>query len=175
MNQIRFLEKQLSKYEKVESFDINNPQTYKKIENESTKSTTATTINNFFIGEEEEKNQKVIKRIGEGATSIAYKVIDKGRREVMCKKVVKLVDDEHLFKKLQNSMKEFEALLCINIQAIVVRLESIHKKKFQNPQKKTKKEKKKMLMKKKMKMEKKMKIQRKRINEKCSTRTFTYE
>ena len=36
----------------------------------------------------------------------------------MCKKVVKLVEDENVFRKLQNSMKEFEALLSINHPSI---------------------------------------------------------
>ena len=65
---------------------------------------------NFFIGEDDEEHQKVIKMIGEGATSIAYKVIDERTSEVMCKKVVKCTDDEGSFKKLQNSMKEISVL-----------------------------------------------------------------
>lgn len=62
MNQIRFLEKQLSKYENVEPFDISTPQTYKKIDTESNKSTTTATRENIFIGEEDEKNQKSYKK-----------------------------------------------------------------------------------------------------------------
>lgn len=58
---------------------------------------------NIIIGDD---RIKTLKRIGEGATSIAYKVIDEETSQIMCKKVIKQVDDQDAFKKLQNSMKE---------------------------------------------------------------------
>lgn len=68
---------------------------------------------NFFIGEDDEKYHKIIKKLGEGSTSIAYKVIDKRNGQVMCKKIIK-IDKDTTFKSLQNAYKEFEILQFIN-------------------------------------------------------------
>ena len=58
----------------------------------------------------ESNAQEVIEKIGEGASSIAYKIIDKRYNKIMCKKVLKVEEGKTTFKKLQNSVKEFEAL-----------------------------------------------------------------
>ena len=63
--------------------------------------------NSFFIEEDDEEHQKVLKKIGEGAISIACKVIEERMSEVMCKKVIKYIMEGESFKKLQNSMNEF--------------------------------------------------------------------
>lgn len=121
MNHIRFLEKRLERYEKVVPFDINNSSTYRRNEeeDENTNKKTISTINhspknNIFFSNEKRDNQKVIKKICEGTTSISYKVIDKRTMQVMCKKVIKNNNDEFIVKKLQNSMKDISALLDIN-------------------------------------------------------------
>lgn len=65
--------------------------------------------------EEDEKFHQVLSRIGEGATSIAYKIFDQRTGQVMCKKVLKIVNNDRLaFKALQNSIKEFEVLSHLN-------------------------------------------------------------
>lgn len=68
----------------------------------------------IFIGPEEEENQEVVSKIGEGATSEVFKVLDKNSGQVMCKKVIKEVSDNSAFKTLQNSVKEIEVLLGIH-------------------------------------------------------------
>ncbi|KAK8866628.1 hypothetical protein M9Y10_009594 [Tritrichomonas musculus] len=107
MIQIRFLENHLDKYKEVQLFDIKDSSTHKQAENNhniiSKEAAKSTQRDNFLIYEEE--NQKVVKKIGEGATSIAFKVIEKRSSQVMCKKVIKTVDDKNAFKKLQNSME----------------------------------------------------------------------
>ncbi|KAK8840116.1 MAPK-activated protein kinase Srk1 [Tritrichomonas musculus] len=72
-----------------------------------------------LMSEEDEENKKVIKKIGEGATSIAYKVIDTQTSQEMCKKVIKSVDESESFKKLKNSMKEIETLSNIEHPSIL--------------------------------------------------------
>ena len=110
MRQIRFLESRLSKYEKVDPFDAEKVTAHKG----SDKSKNGNENSNFFIGEDDEDHHKILKKIGEGATSIAYKIIDERTSKVMCKKVVKEVDSGQAFKKLQDSMKEFTALASID-------------------------------------------------------------
>ena len=73
---------------------------------------------NVFIGEDDQEYHKILKKICEGATSVAYKIIDERTSEVMCKKVVKSVDDEQAFKKLRNSLKEFGAIASISHPSI---------------------------------------------------------
>lgn len=70
---------------------------------------------NFFIGEEEEKNHDVIEKVGEGATSITYKVKDTKTGQLFCKKVLKGSESEQTdFKNLQKSIKEFQVLHQLN-------------------------------------------------------------
>ena len=126
-NHIRFLEERLLKYEKVQIFDINDTSTHRRpeikpddddddsdVELKKTKEGT----HNIFIGEEDEEHHEVLKKIGEGATSVAYKIIDRRTSEVMCKKVVKNVEDEEAFSKLRNSLREFGALTSISHPSI---------------------------------------------------------
>lgn len=112
LSRIRFLESQLSKYEKVEVFDLETARKQKMGQKQDD-----TRDKLVFIGEEEEKDQEVVAKIGEGATSIAYKVVDKRTNRVMCKKVLK-TDESPNFNKLQNSMKEYEALIHLNHPSI---------------------------------------------------------
>lgn len=67
---------------------------------------------NCFIGEdEEEAYHDVLDKVGEGATSVTYKVVDKRTGKFMCKKVLKENrDDKAAFKNLKDILKEFEVL-----------------------------------------------------------------
>lgn len=67
---------------------------------------------NYFIGEDDEANHEVIKRIGEGASAVTYKVFDKKAEKTMCKKVLK-IDPNTTFKNAQDAMKEYEILYSI--------------------------------------------------------------
>ncbi|KAK8839891.1 hypothetical protein M9Y10_031604 [Tritrichomonas musculus] len=100
---IRFLESRLSKYEKVDPFDL---EVARKKENQK-HITEEKTDKNIFISEEDEEFQEVIEKIGEGASSIAYKIIDTRDNKIMCKKVLKVEEGKTAFIKLQNSIKEF--------------------------------------------------------------------
>lgn len=63
---------------------------------------------NFFIDTEKAKKYKVIGKIGEGMTSIVYKIIEKRTLKPFCKKVLRIEGSE--FKDFQNAIKEFEIL-----------------------------------------------------------------
>ena len=64
----------------------------------------------FFITSEDEKFHKVVCKIGEGATSEVFKVIDKKTGQSICKKVIKECAEKDIFKMVQNSIKEIEVL-----------------------------------------------------------------
>lgn len=64
---------------------------------------------NYYIGQESEEYLKVIRKIGEGATSITFKVFDSRTQQMMCKKVLK-TGSKTTFKNLQDAMKEFDIL-----------------------------------------------------------------
>lgn len=64
---------------------------------------------NYFIGDDDKEFQEVLGKIGEGETSITYKVYDKRRKETMCKKVLK-IEDNITMKDVQNAYKEFEVI-----------------------------------------------------------------
>ncbi|KAK8884757.1 hypothetical protein M9Y10_043877 [Tritrichomonas musculus] len=68
---------------------------------------------NYIIGEDIEEHHKVLERIGEGATSVAYKIIDEETQKVMCKKILKITKTT-TYKDLINGVKEFEVLYSIN-------------------------------------------------------------
>ena len=66
---------------------------------------------NFFIDEStEDEFIRVIGKIGEGATSIAYKCIDTRTKQPLCKKVLKYNSEQINMKDAQNAMKEFQVL-----------------------------------------------------------------
>lgn len=66
---------------------------------------------NCFIGQDDEEHHQIISKIGEGATSIAYKVIDKRTGRIMCKKILKIEENQDsAFKAVQNALKEFQVL-----------------------------------------------------------------
>lgn len=90
--------------------------------------------NLVFIGEDDEEYIDVIEMIGEGSSSIAYKVIDKQTNQVMCKKVLKHGENTS-FSKLQNSTKDYEVLMKLNHPSIFKVLgfnmhEKLNKKRF---------------------------------------------
>ena len=64
--------------------------------------------NHDFVGAEDEKYHEIISKIGEGATSDVFKIVDKRTGETMCKKIIKICKDDASFKTLQNSLKEIE-------------------------------------------------------------------
>ena len=110
LSHIKYLESHLCKYEKIEPFDLESARNGEK----EGKGEIQPKEKSFFIGEDDEESQEVIEKIGEGATSVAYKVYDKRNDRIICKKVLKTDEEQAAFKKLQNSMKEFEALVSLN-------------------------------------------------------------
>ena len=93
----------MSKYETVISYD--------EFVNKTAKGTNKEELNyehHSFVGADDEEFHRVVGKIGEGATSEVYKVIDERTGEVICKKVVKDCGDENAFKTLKNSLKELE-------------------------------------------------------------------
>ena len=123
MDRIRYLESRLSKYEDVIPFDPNAMSTEKHEKNDDESDIIEDDEEErfhkhkdkfLFFGEGEESHQKVICKIGEGATSIAYKVVDERTKEVMCKKVFKVDTKRTTIKDLQNIMKEYEILTQIH-------------------------------------------------------------
>ncbi|KAK8839270.1 hypothetical protein M9Y10_032202 [Tritrichomonas musculus] len=100
---VSYLITHLSKYEKVISYD--------EFVNNTVKGTNKEEVNyehHSFVGADDEEFHRVVGKIGEGATSEVYKVIDERTGEVICKKVVKDCGDENAFKTLKNSLKELE-------------------------------------------------------------------
>ena len=66
---------------------------------------------NFFIDEwTEDEFIHNVGKIGEGATSIAYKCIDTSTNQTICKKVLKYKNEQTNIKDAQNAMKEFQVL-----------------------------------------------------------------
>lgn len=73
------------------------------------------TETNFFVDSEEESefHTEPIK-IGEGATSITYKIFDKRTKTPICKKVLKYKEGQTTIIDAQNALKEFEVLYRIS-------------------------------------------------------------
>ena len=72
-------------------------------------------IDNCFVDDDDEKFHQYIDKIGEGATSITYKIIDTRTNQFMCKKVLKVDPKNPLgIKDVKNIIKEFEILNKIN-------------------------------------------------------------
>lgn len=68
---------------------------------------------NYIIGADIEETHKILGKIGEGATSITYKVIDINTQKIMCKKILKITNNS-TFQDQFNATKEFEVLYTIN-------------------------------------------------------------
>ena len=124
MKRIRFLESRLQRYEDVVPFDPNSKSSdedheieIKMIEYDEEKDTKKEN-KNIFIDDEEESHQRVICQIGEGATSVTYKVIDEQRDEELCKKVLKAEEGQTTFNDVRNIYKEFEVLAGMNHPSI---------------------------------------------------------
>lgn len=119
------MESHLWKYEKVEPFDFEYWLNWKKewrVEIQPKEKI-------VFTLEDEEESQEVIEKICEGVRSVAYKVYDERNDRIFCKKVLKTDEEQAAFKKLQNSMKEFEALVSLNHPWYVKLLDLICKEK----------------------------------------------
>lgn len=82
----------------------------KKSKNKKKKSSTEQV--KYFIDNEDEEYHIILRKIGEGGTSITYQIFDTRTRQIMCKKVLKNEEEEGKFnfKDVQNAMKEFEVL-----------------------------------------------------------------
>ena len=109
-NHIRFLEKRLSQYEKVQPFNFES-FSIRKFDDDDEK-------NQIFIDESDESNHEIVEKIGEGATSFVYKVIDNRNSRVMCKKVLKTNENQASFENFKNIIKEFEVLHQMNHPSI---------------------------------------------------------
>ena len=69
------------------------------------------TNDEFIIDLEEERNTyENAGKIGEGATSITYKLINKRTKKPLCKKVIKYKNGEATFKDAQRALSEFEVM-----------------------------------------------------------------
>ena len=66
-------------------------------------------LSTLNIDENEEKHHQIIKKLGEGATAITYKIIDTRTNEVMCKKILKIIQNP-TFKDQNQAMKEIQIL-----------------------------------------------------------------
>lgn len=65
----------------------------------------------YFIDEDEEKEFHINEgKIGEGATSITYKVYNKKTKSPMCKKVIKYKNGQSTIKDVQRTMNEFQIM-----------------------------------------------------------------
>lgn len=73
---------------------------------------------NVFVDSDDQEFYKTVKKIGEGATSVVYKIIDTRTDQILCKKVLKLCDESSLYKNAKNAIKEFEILHKINHPSI---------------------------------------------------------
>ena len=120
---VNYLTSHLCKYEEVISYDTFVNQVMNLPEEEEAKVKEAkSSAGKFFIGPDEEENQEVVSKIGEGGTSEVFKVLDKNIGQFVCKKVIKEVSEESAFKTLQNSIKEIEVLLGIDHPCICAAL-----------------------------------------------------
>ena len=112
---VRYLRAHLSKYENVLSIEEFKQQGAKEdFENEDETQVKNKSNAEVFIGPEDEKFHKVVRKIGEGATCDVYKVIDMRTGRVMCKKIIKANHEEEMFNVMKNALKEIEVLLSIN-------------------------------------------------------------
>lgn len=65
--------------------------------------------------DETEQFHKVLSKVGEGLTSVVYKVVDTRTDQIMCKKILKFDPSSPPdFKNMKNAMKEFDILYKIS-------------------------------------------------------------
>lgn len=114
------IQQKMNKVKKILKKDLIE-KTVEKIEDED--------HDKCFIDNEDEKFHIVEKKIGEGATSVAYKIIDKRTNRVMRKKVLKIDTNKTSFEDAQNALKEFDALRILK-HPFVDQLELIFKRKL---------------------------------------------
>ncbi|KAK8898306.1 hypothetical protein M9Y10_000589 [Tritrichomonas musculus] len=112
---VNYLQSRLNRYEEPMSYEEFAQSLGESVEAFSTRENNEelemqTKNKDKFVGPEDEEFQEVVGKLGGGATSEVFKVIDKRTGEVMCKKVIKEVSDEAAFKTLQNSLRELETV-----------------------------------------------------------------
>ena len=112
-----FLQSRLSRYEEAETYDeflksvrsgrpaAGRDEGKEEEEEEGREGG----LNKHFYGGDDEEFQEVVSKVGEGGTSEVFKVFDKRRGEVICKKVIKECRDESAFDTLEKSLREIEA------------------------------------------------------------------
>lgn len=111
-NQIEDLTKQVTSLQndlKNSQNTKSSPLSYNPFEGETSRSPNE----DHFIGEDDADFYKVVKKIGEGATAVVYKVIDTRTNQVLCKKTLKFQEQGNAFRNVQNAYKEFEALCLV--------------------------------------------------------------
>lgn len=102
-----YLISHLSKYEEVISYnDFVNKFYRGEIDIDQNDDEESSSESHKFVGPDDDEFHKIVKKIGEGATSEVFKVRDERTGEVICKKVIKETEDDKKFKTLKNAMKE---------------------------------------------------------------------
>lgn len=102
------------------NYEIKNAESFTKSKNNTKPEDISSDVDikeskNYFIDEEEENEFHIVKgQIGEGATSVTYKVIDKRTNTPMCKKVLKYKEGQTSIKDAQRAMNEFQVLYNIS-------------------------------------------------------------
>lgn len=80
-------------------------------ENSNINSFENTESDKIFIDNEDEKSHQILSKIGEGEFTISFKVYDVKARQLMLKKIIKMIlNDDTRFIVLKNTLKEFEIL-----------------------------------------------------------------
>lgn len=113
---VHYLRSHFEKYENVISYEdfVNELEKGEIEDNRKDEDNDANLIpKHEFVGPEDEEFHEIVSKIGEGATSEVFKVVDKRTGEVICKKIVKECNDESAFTILQNSMKEIDFSLSV--------------------------------------------------------------
>lgn len=64
----------------------------------------------FLINDEEERFHKSLSKLGEGTTSVAFKIIDTRNNKIMCKKFIKVEDGRISKKGVQRAVNEFRQI-----------------------------------------------------------------
>lgn len=106
--------KEKSDTEKVSSKEFNdlkkeNEELRSKIEEyESVMLPYSKLEENYFVGEDDETNFESQGKIGEGATAITYKVIDKRSNAPLSKKVIKISKNQSTIIDAQNALKSLK-------------------------------------------------------------------
>lgn len=106
------------KKKKISHLNKKNENKYNEPKETDQDDTIKADKDNVFYGYDTEQYHKTIEKVGEGYTTVAYKIIDTRTEQIMCKKILKINKDKTTIKNLQNAMKEFEVLHALNHPSI---------------------------------------------------------